>query len=354
MPDTAMPQQPFPAQVIHTAAPRRSHGLTIFFVLILLLFLVGSLFLNMLLFGALSLSSLELEKGVQETHFSHNAQAEKKVVIITLDGTIISGEGFIKRQIDQAKEDENVAAVVLRVDSPGGTITGSDYILHQLRELREEREIPLVVSMGSLCASGGYYVSMAVGDTPNSIYAEPTTWTGSIGVVIPHFNVGELMKEWGIEDNSVVSHHLKTMGSLTRPMTEEEEKIFQGLVDAGFGRFKEVVRSGRPKFRENPESLDKIATGQIFTSDQAKENGLIDEIGFLETAVSRAVELTGLPEENVNVLRYKPEPSLASVLFGEDVAARTPAPDVRALLDSTAPRAYYLFTWLPALVGTEE
>ena len=135
---------------------------------------------------------------------------------MSLEGTIISGDGFIKKQIDQAKEDENVKAVVLRVNSPGGTITGSDYILHQLRELREERDIPLIVSMGSLCASGGYYASMAVGDTPDSLFAEPTTWTGSIGVVIPHYDLGKLMNDWGIEDNSIVSHRLKTMGSLTR------------------------------------------------------------------------------------------------------------------------------------------
>ncbi len=351
---SSVPHQPVPAQVVQPDGGRRTHGLTIVFVLFLLMFLLGSLLLNMLLFGALSLTSIEPSKGIRQTHFSHNSQAEKKVVVITLDGPILTGEGLIKRQIDQAKEDENVVGIVLRVDSPGGTITGSDYILHQLRELREERDVPIVVSMGSLCASGGYYVSMAVGDTSDSLFAEPTTWTGSIGVIIPHFNVGELMQKWGIEENSVVSHRLKTMGSFTRPMTEEEEEIFQGLVDAGFSRFKEVVRSGRPRFQENPAALDEIATGRIYTAEQAKENGLIDQIGFLEAAVSRAVELSGLSEDEVNVVKYKPEPSLADILLGRQTSAAASNVDIRVLLDSTTPRAYYLFTWFPVIVESKD
>ena len=98
-------------------------------------------------------------------------------------------DGFIKRADRPVREDPIVVAVVARIDSPGGTVTGSDYIYHHLRELVEERKLPLVVSMGSVCASGGYYVAMAVGDQPNSIFAEPTTWTGSIGVIIPHFDL---------------------------------------------------------------------------------------------------------------------------------------------------------------------
>ena len=344
---------PMPAQIIQ-APPRRASGLTVLFILLLVFFLFGSLMLNFLLFVAVGLTGMESAGTVRETHFSHSETAENKVVIMSLEGTIISGEGFIKKQIDQAKEDENVKAVVLRVNSPGGTITGSDYILHQLRELREERGIPLVVSMGSLCASGGYYASMAVGDTPDSLFAEPTTWTGSIGVVIPHYDLGKLMTDWGIEDNSIVSHRLKTMGSLTRPMTEEEKKIFQGLVDAGFTRFKEVIREGRPKFKEDPKALDALATGQVFTAEQAKENGLIDKIGFLEAAVDRAVALTGLAEDQVRVVKYKPEPTFANVLFGEEAKLQTPGAEIKALLDATTPRGYYLFSRLPAVATTEE
>ena len=120
----------------------------------------------------------------------------------------------------------NLKALVIRVNSPGGTISGSDYMLHHLQEFKKKTKVPIVVSMGAMAASGGYYVSMAVGDTPDSIFAEPTTWTGSIGVIIPHYNLAGLMKEVGIEEDEVTSHRLKGMGSIARPMTEEEKEDF--------------------------------------------------------------------------------------------------------------------------------
>jgi protease-4 len=204
-----------------------------------------------------------------------------------------------------------------------------------------------------LAASGGYYVSMAVGDTPESIFAEPTTWTGSIGVIIPHYNLSDLMKHIGVTEDNVTSHHLKGMGSFARPMSDEEKKIFQGLVDDGFTRFKEVVRSGRPKFKQDAAALEKLATGQIFTADQAKESGLVDQIGFIEDAVNRAISLAGLSKESVTVVRYKAEPTLADLLFGGQAKAQQSI-DLSAILDSASPRAYYLCTWLPILAAKPE
>ena len=115
--------------------------------------------------------------GITEKHHSGAKYADNKVAIISVTGVILEGEGFVKNQIDRVRDDSSVKALVVRVDSPGGTVTGSDYIFHHLNKLRQEKGIPLVVSMGSIAASGGYYVSMAVGDQANSIYAEPTTTT---------------------------------------------------------------------------------------------------------------------------------------------------------------------------------
>src|SRR6185369_12594700 len=129
--------------------------------------------------------------------------------------------------------------------------------------------------------SGGYYVSMAVGDTENSIFAEPSTWTGSVGVVIPHYNFSGLMEKFQVEEDSIKSHRLKMMGSPFRPMTEEERGIFQGLVDESFTQFKEIVKAGRPKFRSNEAALTAVATGQVFTTKQALANGLVDKEGFI-------------------------------------------------------------------------
>ena len=143
-------------------------------------------------------------------------------------GGIPDADSFVKRQIDHVMKDENVKAVVLRVDSPGGSVSGSDYIYHHLRVMLGERKIPLVVSMGGMAASGGYYVAMAVGHEPDTIFAEPTTFTGSIGVLIPHYDLAGLMDKIGAKEDSVLSAPLKGMGSLSRPLTGKERKIFQG------------------------------------------------------------------------------------------------------------------------------
>src|SRR5688572_27226379 len=189
----------------------------------------------------------------EEKYHSLEKHAGKKIAIIDISGAIYDEEdGFVKKQIDRVRDDPDVVAVVARINSPGGTVTGSDYIYHHLRELVENRKIPLVVSMGSICASGGYYVAMAAGSQPDAIFAEPTTWTGSIGVIIPHFDLSGTISELRIKDDSIASGPLKQMGSPTRPMTEQERKLLQELVNDGFGRFKEIVLSGRPKFKDDP------------------------------------------------------------------------------------------------------
>ncbi|HOP77611.1 MAG: signal peptide peptidase SppA [Thermogutta sp.] len=319
--------------------------------LLVIVTLFVSLLLNMFFIGTLGLDGMGSKK-VREKYFSHSRFARDKVVIMPLEGLILDGDGFMKRQIDQVIEDETVKAVVLRVNSPGGTVSGSHAIYHYLKKMCEKRKIPLVVSMGAIAASGGYYVSMAVGDTPKSIYAEPTTWTGSIGVIIPHYDAAELAQKIGIKEDSVASHPLKGMGSMLRPMTEEERAIFQGLVDESFNRFKEVVKSGRPKFRQQPELLDKLATGQVFPAEQAKAEGLVDEIGFLEDAVDRAIELANLDPDNVRVVKYEKELTLMDVLLGETVQVHIgPAGmDWKSLLEWSVPRAYYLFYQGPVLI----
>lgn len=242
--------------------------------------------------------------GVTEKFHSGSQSAGDKIAVIRVAGLIADGEGFVKDQIERVRADQRIKAVVIRVNSPGGTVTGSDYMFHHLRRLRDERKLPMVVSMGSVAASGGYYVSMAVGEQENSIYAEPTTTTGSIGVVIPHYDLSGLLNRLDVKDDSIASHPRKTMLSMTRPVPDEHREIAQGYITELFGRFKKIVIEGRPAFREKPEALDALATGEVFTADRALATGLVDRIGFIEDAIERAAELAGLNKDQVRVVAY--------------------------------------------------
>jgi protease IV len=294
------------------------------------------------------------ETKITEQWHSLSKTASDKIAVIRVEGTIMGDEGFVKDQIDRVRNDDDVKAVVLRVDSPGGTVTGSDYIYHHLKKLAQDKQIPLVVSMGGIAASGGYYVAMAAGEVENTIYAEPTTWTGSIGVIIPHYNVAKLLQHWEIEDDSIASNPLKMMGSPTRelpePIRAEETKILEGLVQSSFEGFKEIVLASRPALRKDQEKQDVVFTGRIFTAKQAQENLLVDRLGFVEDAIERAIELASLDEDDVRVVKYqRPVGAMEMLLFGSQ--SKKPQLDLSALVEMTVPRAYYLCTWMPALAA---
>jgi protease-4 len=263
---------------------------------------------------------------------------------------IMEGDGFVKQQIDRIREDDDVKAIVVRVDSPGGTVTGSDYIYHHLKKLREEKKVPVVVSMGSIAASGGYYVSMAVGDQKDAIYAEPTTTTGSIGVIIPHYDLSGLLARFDVKDDSIASHERKQMLSMTRPIPPEHREIIEKHLDYMFVRFKSIIKEGRPVFAKDGEALDKLATGEVFTAEQALENGLIDKIGFVEEVIDRAHELAGLDKSNTRVIRYE-RPAELFDFYGV-AQARAGGIGLPQLLDLAAPRGWYLATSLPAIASS--
>lgn len=297
--------------------------------------------------------------GPQEKYLDGSKTATDKIAVIKVEGAISETDTFIKQQIDRVKADPDVVAVVLRINSPGGTVTYSDYLHHQLRQLAtgasregkvEGKPLPLVVSMGSVCASGGYYLASAVGDEPDTIFAEPATITGSIGVIIPHYDLSGLLKNWSIEDDSITSHPLKDMGSPTKKMTDEEREIFQTLVDEMLSDFKEKIKSGRPMFRDNPADLDAVATGQVFTARQAKDLNLVDEIGFIEDALDRAAKLAGTTRSKVRCVRYEKTPSAVDALLGAQ-SRPAPALTTETLLELTTPRAYYIYTWLPGVTS---
>jgi protease-4 len=185
------------------------------------------------------------------------------------------------------------------------------------------------------------------------IFAEPATLTGSIGVIIPHFDISQALRKYDVRDDSIASGPLKQMLSPTRDRTpevaEEEREILQSLVDGMFARFKAIVKEGRPKLDD--AAIAKVATGRIFTAEQAKDAGLVDRIGFLEDAVTRAVELAGLDDQTARVVKYtKPKGLLDEVLGGQSPGAGA---SLATLAELATPRAWYLCSWWPALVRSE-
>lgn len=300
----------------------------------------------------------DTSQGIRERFHSGAKNGTKNVAIIAVRGAILDGDGFVKQQIDRVREDKDVKAIVVRVNSPGGTVSASDYIHHHLTRLQQERGLPLVVSMGGVAASGGYYVSMAVGDQERAIFAEPTTTTGSIGVVVPHYDLSGLLARFDVQDNSIASHPRKHLLSMTRPQSEEDRKLIKQYVEDLFDRFKSIVKSGRPELRQanqgdglvDPANGRNLATGEIFPAPKALEYGLVDEIGFVEDAIARAVELAGLEPQNVRVVEYQRPLSLLSFAgMARDASGQNP---FSAVLDMSAPRAYYMATTVPPLAST--
>jgi protease-4 len=292
---------------------------------------------------------------VLEHHHSLSRTAPAKVAIVDVAGAIMGGSGFARSQLDRIKDDKEVRAIVLRVDSPGGTVSGSDELHYRLAEIARKRDLPVVVSMGGIAASGGYYVAMANGGRDDVVFAEPATLTGSIGVIIPHFDVSKLMKRFDIQDDSITSGPLKEMLSPTKERTpelaERERQVLQALVDEMFSRFKQIVKQGRPKLDD--EAVAKVATGQIFTAQQALDAGLVDRIGFLEDAIDRAVELAGLTATTARVVRYARPSSLLQEVLGSGLTAGSDMPalgSLEAFATLTTPRAWYLCSWWPALM----
>ncbi len=220
--------------------------------------------------------------------------AAHSIALVTIQGAIDGGgspleaDGMLEFASDQlraAREDESVRAVILQIDSPGGGLTASDQIHHEVGRLRESGK-PVLAWAGSLMASGGYYIAVAA----DGIMANPTSTVGSIGVMMQHFQMRELMEKIGVKIDPVTSGEHKDLGSPFREMTPAERAILQQYVDASYARFVDIVARGR---KIDPEKVRAMATGDIYDAETAKRLGLVDEIGYIEDAVAWAEEKAG-------------------------------------------------------------
>ncbi len=204
----------------------------------------------------------------------------------------------LKEELEKAGRDPRVKAVVLRINSPGGMVSGADLMHHELLAFKREQRVPVVAALMGVAASGGYYVAQAA----DVIVAQPSGITGSIGVVALKPNLKGLMDKAGVEAEVVKSGRFKDFWSPFKPATPEEKRLMEGIIADFYGRFVEVVAKGRglPAHQVRP-----LADGRIFTAAQARELGLVDRVGYLDDALNIARERAGLPEARV-VVYHRP------------------------------------------------
>ncbi|MCR4319830.1 MAG: signal peptide peptidase SppA [Candidatus Brocadiaceae bacterium] len=240
-------------------------------------------------------------------------KGKEKVLIVEISGIIseeekrgiasLSGEpdmvARIKEELKTAAKDKHVKAVILRINSPGGTVTASDMIYHEIEQFKKKTNNKVVACIMDLGASGGYYVAVSA----DRIVAHPTTVTGSIGVIMLNLSVEGLLQKIGVKDTSIKTGEHKDMGSPLKTMTDEERKIFQGVLDNMYERFLSVIEENRKELTR--EKLRSLADGRIYTAQQALEYGLIDQIGYLDEAITLAKQEAGLTKARV-IIYHRP------------------------------------------------
>ncbi len=253
----------------------------------------------------------------------------ERVAIVDVHG-VISNSSEVTRQLRKYAEDGSIPAVVVHVDSPGGGAAASQEIYEEMNKLREAGK-KVVVSMGSVAASGGYYIACAA----DTIVADPATLTGSIGVIFQFPIAEQLMKKIGIRYEVVKRGEVKDIGSIDRAMTERERESLQSVVDDTYEQFVGAVIEGRGL---DKEKVLKIADGSVYTGKQAQELGLVDEMGNLYDAIKIAGEMVGMEEYPRTVKERDRKISWFDLLSGK-------MNDLLELgqTESTLPRLEYIF-----------
>jgi protease-4 len=259
-----------------------------------------------------------------------------KIGILEVEGVIGDGSGYDARSreiIDTLRsweKDDSIRGIVVRINSPGGTVGATQEIYQQIIDYKNTTKRPVVASMGDVAASGGFYTAMAC----EEIYANSGTLTGSIGVLLRFLNYQELTDKVGLQFNVVKSGQFKDIGSPSRPMTEEEKALLQGMVDNVQEQFESAVTQGReetirniiadqkqkPKSEVTDEELEayvkQYADGRIFSGAQAFDLGMVDSIGTMQSAIDRVKTRAGIKGEPKLVFSHRPK-GLLEMLSGE-------------------------------------
>ena len=247
----------------------------------------------------------------------------ERIALVRIEGVITDSKSVIE-ELHRYRDDQSVKAILLRIDSPGGAVVPSQEIYDEVKKIKEAGKKKIVSSMGTVAASGGYYIAAGT----ERIIANPGTLTGSIGVIMETANVEGLLQKIGVESVTIKSGKNKDVGSPFRKMKEEERALLQSVLDDVHAQFIEAVAQGRSL---EIEKVRAFSDGRIFTGRQAKELGLVDELGSLEAAVKRTAELAGI-EGDPQVVETQKKLSVFELLRGQFFGkweAQFPATSIR-------------------------
>lgn len=354
------PQQQPQSPVYYKEPQSRSVSFYVAIFLLLLLLLSGALNVLLLVVGAVSgAANATFGTSVVDDGDSlydlvatgGDPKAKVRILRLPIEGAIaeertplLGAAGGTVSQVRRAlrtarREKPTIAAVLLDIDSPGGGVTDSDEIWRLVREFKQETRIPVWALFGDLAASGGYYVASAC----DRILARPTSTTGSIGVIMSGYNFAEAAKKLGVEQVTIVSAKTpyKDLLSPMRAPREDETRLLRTIVDEMYTRFVDVVAMGRPAL--DRDQVEKLADGRIYSANQAKQAGLVDDIVDVEQAVTALREQ--IKAERVQIVELRRRPNLGELLFGVRAAPKpTLEQSLAHLLHSTSgPRLLYLW-----------
>ncbi|HDM09518.1 MAG: signal peptide peptidase SppA [Deltaproteobacteria bacterium] len=249
-----------------------------------------------------------------------------KIGVIPIEGPIASSRSIVN-QLVKFKKDKGIKAIILRIDSPGGGVGPSQEIYREVMRTRSQKKV--IASMGAVAASGGYYIASAA----DKIVANPGTLTGSIGVIMEFFQIQELLKKLGVGMEIIKSGEFKDIGSPHRKLTEKEKKLLQNLISDIQTQFVNAVAKGR---NLPIEKIRKIADGRILSGEQAKDLGLVDQLGNFQDAIELAKKMAGIKGEATLIYPSRRKAGLWDMLFNS--AARS---ILRAIKASNPEVQYY-------------
>ena len=308
--------------------------------------------------GALQIEMIPSEKKLKETriHRDKGLFVFDKIAIIDVQGTMANERqgGLLQtghnpvstfiENLDKAAKDSDVKAVVLRVDSPGGTVVAAEIMYHSLKEFKRKTKKPVVVCVTGMAASGAYYLSCAA----DGIVAQQSSVVGNIGTIFQTFSIAGTMQKIGVQAVTIKSGQLKDIGSPLHNLTEPEREVLEGIIKEMFAQFLNVVREGRKGLTE--QELQTLTDGRVFTGEQALKEDLIDKLGYLSDGIEWAKEMAGVKKAKVVIYH---RPSIYTPNAYSPVSAK--AAGLESLINIELPdwlstgKSQFLYLWQPGV-----